>query len=172
MGMDVYGKRPKQNKSIEEFPLYNKISKMRETEDGWKESWKILDENKKTRTEYYSQMEEYENTNCGSYFRNNCWWWRPLWNYCYEVASDLISYDLWNDGHANNGAGLNGRDAQKLGDRLLETIANGQCVKYQADYMQQCEDSDDKFADAYPFSVENVERFAKFCIESGGFEIC
>jgi hypothetical protein len=24
----------------------------------------------------------------------------------------------------------------------------------------------------YPFDIENVERFAKFCIESGGFEIC
>ena len=24
---------------------------------------------------------------------------------------------------------------------------------------------------AYPFSVENVEAFAKFCLESGGFSI-
>jgi hypothetical protein len=34
------------------------------------------------------------------------------------------------------------------------------------------EDSDDEFADSYPFDVDNVERFALFCIESGGFEIC
>ena len=25
---------------------------------------------------------------------------------------------------------------------------------------------------SYPFSVDNVEDFAKFCIESGGFSIC
>jgi hypothetical protein len=25
----------------------------------------------------------------GEYFRNNVWYWRPLWNYCIEVAPDL-----------------------------------------------------------------------------------
>ena len=24
----------------------------------------------------------------------------------------------------------------------------------------------------YPFDVENVENFSKFCLQSGGFEIC
>ena len=27
------------------------------------------------------------------------------------------------------------------------------------------------FSAHYPFDVDNVEEFAKFCIESGGFEI-
>ena len=25
----------------------------------------------------------------GSYFRNNVWWWRPLWNYCEELHGDI-----------------------------------------------------------------------------------
>jgi hypothetical protein len=28
------------------------------------------------------------------------------------------------------------------------------------------------WSDSYPFSVENVQRFANFCRQSGGFEIC
>jgi hypothetical protein len=37
--------------------------------------------------------------------------------------------------------------------------------------MQHQEDSDDEFASSYPFDVDNVKQFAKFCIQSGGFEI-
>ena len=99
----------------------------------------------------------------GEYFRNNCWWWRPLWNYCRVVAPDLISEELWESGHNNNGAGLNAEDSKKLGERLMEYIAEGRTMQYQEDYPK---DED------YPFDVENVERFALFCIESGGFEIC
>ena len=64
------------------------------------------------------------------------------------------------------------KDAKLLGNRLMESIADGTCIRYQADYMQLCEESDDKFAKSYPFDVDNVEEFALFCIESGGFEIC
>ena len=26
----------------------------------------------------------------GDYFRNNVWWWRPLWQYCASSAPELI----------------------------------------------------------------------------------
>jgi hypothetical protein len=32
--------------------------------------------------------------------------------------------------------------------------------------------ADKSWDDSYPFNKENVENFAKFCLESGGFEIC
>ena len=55
----------------------------------------------------------------------------------------------------------------------METIANGTAIQYQADYLQLMEDTDDDdFSKNYPFDVDNIERFALFCIESGGFEIC
>ena len=31
---------------------------------------------------------------------------------------------------------------------------------------------DDDWNKHYPFNVENVEQFAKFCLDCGGFEIC
>ena len=30
-------------------------------------------------------------TNKGEYFRNNVWWWRPLWNYVSVECSDIIT---------------------------------------------------------------------------------
>ena len=170
MGMDVYGKKPKENKSINEFPTYKKFEYME-----FKKRWRILDNDEELRKIYFAESDKYEEVNVGRYFRNNCWWWRPLWNYCYAIADDIISQEVWNDGHSNSGAGLNSRDAKLLGKRLLATIDSGECVKYQADYMQRCQedtDAGDKFGNSYPFDVENVKRFANFCIESGGFEIC
>ena len=95
-----------------------------------------------------------------------------MWNYCYWIAEDIISEELWDSGHTNSGAGLDAKDSVKLGERVLDSIADGTCLKYQADYLQHMEDSDDEYAKSYPFDVDNVKDFAKFCIESGGFEIC
>ena len=196
MGMDVYGKNPKLNKTIDEFPVMKKYDAMQ-----FAEKWKILDKNEKDREQYWTEKDNFEDTNVGQYFRNNCWWWRPLWNYCYIIADDIISEDVFNSGHSNNGAGLGSRDSKKLGNRLMECIADGSTIKYQAEYIQWQDDLPDNdcmrcndnnrgnkkkkdckncnqtgktknFDSHYPFDVDNVERFARFCLESGGFEIC
>jgi hypothetical protein len=72
----------------------------------------------------------------GVYFRNNVWWWRPLWDYCYEIASDLISKDLHHTGHCNDGTGLNDEDSKTLAKRLNEEIKSGKCLEYQKQYEQ------------------------------------
>ena len=196
MGMDVHGLNPKQNKSISDFPTMEKFDSM-----DFKEKWKIMDKDKKISDKYWREKDKWEESNPGVYFRNNCWWWRPLWNYCYEVADDIISEELWDSGHSNSGAGLNDKDAKLLGNRLMEQIANGGAFKYQVDYEQYLNDIHDdvctfcngnnrgnskmkdctrcngtgktkNFSKHYPFDVDNVEAFAKFCLESGGFEIC
>ena len=167
MGMDVYGKNPKQNVDRSKFSTLHKYESME-----FRERWKLLDKDEKLRQTYWLEKDDYEQQNPGFYFRNNCWWWRPLWNYCYTIADDIISEDVFESGHSNSGAGLNDKDAKLLGNRLMEHIADGRTIKYQADYIQHMEDSDDKFAKSYPFDVDNVEAFALFCIESGGFEIC
>jgi len=38
----------------------------------------------------------------GKYFRNNIWWWHPLWNYVQEVAPHLTEGV---NGHFNDGDG-------------------------------------------------------------------
>ena len=198
MGMDVHGLNPKQNKKLSDFPIYYKFSNM-----DFRERWEELDreENKETKEQYHQEWDEFENSNPGVYFRNNCWWWRPLWNYCYAIADDIISEELFDEGHSNSGAGLNDKDAKELGQRLLWEINNGHTIQYQASYQQYLDDLPDdvctfcngnnrgknkmkdctrcngtgkstNFNKHYPFDIDNVKEFAEFCIQSGGFEIC
>ena len=136
----------------------------------------------------------------GSYFRNNCWWWRPLWQYCHRVAPELIDEETWTSGSYNDGAGLEADAAAKLGVKLLALIEEGSTKQWENDYLKyldslpdencrvcnnnnrghskkkECRSCDGKgirnnWAKSYPFDVENVREFAKFCIDSGGFEI-
>jgi hypothetical protein len=67
----------------------------------------------------------------GEYFRNNVWWWRPLWDYCTVVAEDLVA-DV--DGHSNGGDGLDAKGAAKLAELLQEEIATGRTYIYEAMY--------------------------------------
>ena len=203
MGMDVYGRNPKQNKPIEEFPVLAKYKKM-EAEDeknGFKQKWEELDADHKLREKYWEEQDKYEEINKGYYFRNNCWWWRPLWNYCKTVAPDLIDDELFDSGHSNSGAGLDDKGAKELGKRLLTEINNGDTIQYQASYQQYLDDLPDSdcmrcnnnnrgnnkkkectncnktgkstnFNKHYPFDIDNVREFAEFCLQCGGFEIC
>lgn len=206
MGMDVYGRNPKQNKPIEAFPTYHKYTMMEKSDegdniDGFKQKWKELDGDETLRNQYYTELQEYETVNVGHYFRNTCWWWRPLWNYCHNVAPDLIDEKLFEDGHGNSGAGLDDKGAKKLGQLLLQEINNGNTIRYQAEYEQWLDDLPDnvcshcngnnrgnnKMKDcrvcggegktknwnkSYPFDIDNVREFAEFCLQSGGFRIC
>ena len=169
MGMDVYGNNPKENLPKEEFPVYKQYEEMEFTE-----RWKHLDADEKLRTTYWKQMQEYEEHNVGTYFRNNCWWWRPLWDYCHFIAPDLISEELWADGHNNSGSGLDHLGAKELGQRLIKTLDDGYADTYIKEYelnAEQKKKDGDEFATSYPIDRENIERFARFCLECGGFSI-
>jgi len=67
----------------------------------------------------------------GEYFRNNVWWWRPLWDYCCKVAPDIITPKLAEQGHYNDGAGLSATKAKKLADRLEEELTSGRTADYE-----------------------------------------
>ena len=168
MGMDVHGINPKENKTFDEFPVLKEMESI-----DFNKKWEILDAYEEKRETYWKQKDEYAEANRGVYFRNNCWWWRPLWDYCFLVDNlGLISREVYENGHSNSGAGLNDEDAKLLGALLLTEIANGGTIKYQAEYQQKMNDLDeDDFSRHYPFDVDNVKDFALFCLESGGFEI-
>lgn len=63
-----------------------------------------------------------------TYFRNNVWWWHPLWAYCEELAPDLIPAS--NLGHSNDGWGLNRRKSRLLSDRLIAAVDAGETAEY------------------------------------------
>ena len=139
------------------------------------------------------------------YFRNNVWWWRPLWNYIYEEK--LINDEQYEQGGYNNGFIINKLQAQRMGIKLKHLVSQGKVKEYAEEYKKECDDLPDEpcphcettgkreweeggkkvlktcnachgkgskrpWATCYPFSIDNVEEFANFCIASGGFSIC
>jgi len=68
----------------------------------------------------------------GEYFRNNVWWWRPLWQYCEHVAPELT--DKVQHAGSNDGDGLGARDSKKLAKLLKVAIESGDTQKYEAEY--------------------------------------
>lgn len=158
----------------------------------------------------------------GEYFRNNVWWWHPLWEYCEELHGDITG--AVENGHDNSGDGLDADDAHKLGLRLLADIESGVTAQYEMERNAHlanlptskcdwCEgtgirsdvigrqhgmpnkalsDSDAillgrthgwcngcsgsgklvAWETNYPFSVSNVQEFAEFLLDCGGFSIC
>lgn len=156
----------------------------------------------------------------GEYFRNNVWWWRPLWNYCVEVAPDLCEQV---SGQYNDGDGLDAAGAAQLAHVLHTNIKSGATKNFEQRYNEHlaslprrkcewCEGTGvrtDKVGidmgmpekalepevailtgrthgwcngcsgegtcehpeASYPFSAENVQEFADFLEDSGGFKI-
>jgi hypothetical protein len=96
----------------------------------------------------------------GEYFRNNCWYWRPLWQFCEQVAPNLCAKVKY--GQSNDGDGLkNQKDCTALSDALLLAVAN------QTPYTPRGGLS----LRDYFFDYENVLEFARFLRTCGGFEI-
>lgn len=67
----------------------------------------------------------------GEYFRNNWWYWRPLWEFCEFVAPELTG--KVEHAGSNDGDGLDGDDAKALGQALRTAVKNGMATKYKAE---------------------------------------
>lgn len=73
----------------------------------------------------------------GEYFRNNVWWWHPLWDYCCFVDNSLI--EKVPNAHCNDGDGLNAIDSRKLGFLIKATVEDGSAEDYILSYNQYLE---------------------------------
>ena len=161
-------------------------------------------------------------TERGEYFRNNVWWWRPLWNYCYNEHHEIAGQV--EHGHSNDGDGLDAEASRALGLRLMADVKSGRVAEYKQAHDKALADlprilcdlceatgirtdkiglemgMDKKALDEtnaiilgrthgtcnachgygtqahfdtnYPFEVENVQEFAEFLLDCGGFQIC
>ena len=149
MGFDLSGLNPNVSRPEPELPPFTE-----RTDDDW--------------GTYHAWQEE----NCGVYFRNNVWWWRPLWSYvcsvCYNILSDKdIEQGSWNDGHK-----ISKTKADKIAERLRKCLKDGHVELTEAKYKQdQGQLPDDDWNKSYPFYSDNVRQFERFCQKSGGFEI-
>ena len=151
MGMDVHGLNP--------------VIRKESTSEILKEDWTKLSEDDLGK--YFEAKQQQEEDNPGIYFRNNVWWWRPLWDYVYSVCDDVIGNGRWHTGHNNSGESFTEDEAKEIAERLLQEINNGDTEAYRKLYEIKTEDDNYE----YPFHEDNVKAFAEFCKDSGGFSI-
>ena len=175
MGMDVYGANPvvrKQNES----KLFKKVGKL--GDDDWFEKWSDLSD--KDKDKWSDANHQLQEDNPGIYFRNNVWWWRPLWDYVWKLCGDcdeednfalaadrVITREQYEEGHHNSGAEINVHQAELIALRLNHAIKMGWVDEHKKQYEADTKDDEHQ----YPFHEDNVKAFADFCHDSGGFSI-
>lgn len=76
----------------------------------------------------------------GEYFRNNVWWWRPLWDYCEQVFPQCQEVN----GHYNDGDGFDKDGAVALANALLAEIASGRTKQYEDEYNAEITNAPDE----------------------------
>jgi len=122
---------------------------------------------------YFNEMEEYHEANPGVYFRNNVWWWRPLWEFVIDQCQDFMTKEQIKGGCFNDGQEINQKTAALIGAKLKISVIDGTVDKYAKSHEKERKAKDkDDFDSNYPFDTNNVKHFAEFCLQSGGFIIC
>lgn len=117
----------------------------------------------------------------GEYFRNNIWHWFPL----LEIAAStgVLSGEMVQGMSFNDGNGPDAETAKRLGTKLLEMVegmndehymmVDGQSMTEAAmmDIITQLDSSATVMERLRGTTIGNIREFAKFCQESGGFEV-
>ena len=183
MGMDIYGENPKLS--------YEK------PEIDWESN-----PSEEEKSEYFDALTKFELDHPGYYFRNNVWWWRPLWEYICDVCGHLLDDDDFNAGQYNDGHLIPQDTAFKIGIKLRDCVRSGKTEDYairrrslldsmpkvKCTHCQGTGIRNDEYVQGicnacsglkavkhsktnYMFDVENVNQFAEFAMQSGGFRI-
>ena len=71
----------------------------------------------------------------GVYFRNNIWWWRPLWSYVCANTLNILTQKDRDMGSCNDGHRISKAKAEKIAKRLTELCNDGSVARYEKEYM-------------------------------------
>ena len=111
MGMDVYGVNP-QTKT--ERPTEPK------SDDYSSDEWSA----------HFDARRKWEQENPCTYFRNNVWYWRPLWDYVYSLCDDVITEDDHKSGHHNDRHLIDADKGAVIAERIAKELLNGGVTKF------------------------------------------
>ena len=152
MGFDLYGLKPNNPNNLVKPTLPPELikSKMKE---------------------YYNAIDKYESEVVGYYFRNNVWFWRPLWMFVCKNCSDILSEKDMQMGTYNDGHKISKTKATRIGKRLKKLLRDGTAKDFEKLNNSEFDSDGNKIEVSYPFYTDNVEVFAEFCLNSGGFRI-
>ena len=89
--------------------------------------------------------------------------WRLLADFIFDRCADLIKDDERLGWHENYGKMISAETAKQIADRLEALIDEGAVERYELEL---------SIVNMHThFTEENLRKFAKFCRESGGFDI-
>ena len=167
MGFDLHGLNPKAKTPKPEW------TKGEVTIETSKDNFTIDPQIKEEYDDFMKRKWAWEDETSGAYFRNNVWFWRPLWTFVCSNCDDFLTDEDARGGSFNDGYTIGKTKAKKIAQRLRKLLKNGEVSAYKAMYDRHLDKmSDNSFDKHYPFTIENVKRFERFCELSGGFDIC
>ena len=129
MGFDLHGLKPQENTKKPEILIKH--------QSGW------LIEDEAIQKEWYNAYEKWENENPGVYFRNNVWWWRPLWMYVCSSCQDILTEKDMTKGTYNDGHKISKTKSKKIAARLRKLIKDLDVKIYAAHYEEKRQETVD-----------------------------
>ena len=79
----------------------------------------------KERDEFFTDLNDYEDKVPGHYFRNNVWYWRPLWQFVMSSCDDILTDEDCEEGSSNGGHEISEDKALAIADKIDELDKNG-----------------------------------------------
>ena len=83
-------------------------------------------------SEHWEQYHEWQEENCGTYFRNNVWSWRPLWHFVTAVCEDILTDKDVEMGSFNDGHKISKTKAGRIAKKLHKLIEEGDVQAYES----------------------------------------
>ena len=109
MGFDLSGMNPNLTRPQPELPPMPE-----RTDDDWGDYW------------------QWQEENCGTYFRNNVWAWHPLWNFVTAVCNNILTEKDIKGGSSNDGHKISKTKADKIAKKLHNLIENDDVRAYES----------------------------------------
>ena len=126
MGFDLHGMNPKRNTTKPEILVEYIIEEGKNK--GWTD-WDKLNKDEK-QDAYFEAKNDWEDNNPGIYFRNNVWWWRPLWEFICHTCDDILTEKEIEAGSYNDGKEISEKKANVIASRLQLYIDNGEAERW------------------------------------------
>ena len=165
MGFDLHGMNPE---TSEPQPMWDKGDPFVKNGNEYTVDPQIKEEY----DDYLKSKFDWQDSNEGTYFRNNVWWWRPLWNFVCSTCADILTEKDIEGGSLNDGHRISKTKSKRIAKRLRKFLKEGDVDAYESYYKRKVSQlAKDDWNKNYPFHADNVKQFERFCEKSGGFEI-
>ena len=85
----------------------------------------------------WERFTDWQEENSGVYFRNNVWWWRPLWSFVTATCDDILTEKDMESGSYNDGHKISKTKANRIASRLFKLIKSGKVKEYEEGYKKE-----------------------------------